>query len=529
MTYMNAGDELRYLNFFGLKDNPFPVVPDEESFYCSENIEQIIMELVYGITTGKGFMVLTGDVGLGKTTISRVIIGILEEKGIASSLVLQTACQGIDLLREINRDFGIDIKSSDTEAYGFGDQMKHLNDFLVQQNLDGKNCAIIIDDAQNLNTESLELIRMISNLETGKHKLVQILLVGQPELMDKLNTKSLRPLKSRIIIQKEAIPMNREELKGYIQFKLNHAGNTGQLVVYQSAIRRIYQITRGNFRHCNILLDRCLNVAFLLDTKQIAPKIVKKAYEDMQGNKGPIAKRTYALGFIMLLLLLVTGGAYVYNLEVRDSYETSIDAGNIQENKGLNILDDRINSGVNPANALPVAETSISEKAVFVDSAGRHSIKPLAIKLFLEFYGLSDFEAAFLAALESNQLAGAARLILDKTGYQLIDMQEVPEYIRKQYGILSYPSPLDGRDRHVLFWLPSILIDKFYYSYSGQEIYVLQEIMRKMNLYNADLDGYVGKNLMKGIVEFQKRSDLPVTGYPDAKTIFLIWHNEGKV
>ncbi|NNK86599.1 MAG: AAA family ATPase, partial [Desulfobacterales bacterium] len=177
MKASDAYEELSYLNFLGLEYNPFPVAPDDENFYFSNHIYEILSEIIHGIISRKGFMVITGDVGLGKTTISRRILSVLEEKGIETSLCFHTSYQDVELLREINRDFGIN-----TTSLLFGEQMELLNDFLVAKNKEGKNCAIIIDDAQNLNHKSLELVRMISNLEANQQKLVQILLVGQPEL-----------------------------------------------------------------------------------------------------------------------------------------------------------------------------------------------------------------------------------------------------------------------------------------------------------------------------------------------------------
>jgi len=231
-----ANEELRYLEYFGLEYNPFPVAPDNENFYISEHIDQILTELVHGIVARKGFMVLTGEIGLGKTTISRRIINILEEKGVETSLILHTFYQDVELLREINKDFGLYSDSLERS-----DQMRVLNEFLLNQSRAGKNCAIIIDDAQNLDSKSLELIRMISNLETDREKLVQILLIGQPELMDKLNSSELRQLKSRIIIKKEARPLNQNELKNYLLFKLNKAGNQGRTTITTGAFRKIHR------------------------------------------------------------------------------------------------------------------------------------------------------------------------------------------------------------------------------------------------------------------------------------------------
>ena len=203
---MELQEEMAYLKYFGLEVNPFPVAPDVEHFFLSRDIDRLITEIVHGIVTRKGFMALTGEVGLGKTTISRKIMKILEEKGVQTSLVFHTSYQDVELLRAINRDFGLLV-----DTLEFGDLMNVLQDFLLGQNMEGRNCAIIIDDAQNLSPESLELVRMISNLETDRQKLVQVLLIGQPELMEKLDSPELRQLKSRIIIKQEARPLPPEE------------------------------------------------------------------------------------------------------------------------------------------------------------------------------------------------------------------------------------------------------------------------------------------------------------------------------
>ncbi|MEA1936401.1 MAG: AAA family ATPase, partial [Thermodesulfobacteriota bacterium] len=302
-------EELRHLDYLGLKHNPFPVAPDYENFYLSEHIDRIISEIVHGIVTRKGFMILTGEVGLGKTTISRKIISTLEEKGVETSLVLHTFYRDVELLREINRDFGLH-----TDSLQLSDQMKILSDFLLRENRNGKNCAIIIDDAQNLNYRNLELIRMISNLETDSDKLVQILLIGQPELMDKLSSPRLRQLKSRIIIKEETLPLNQEELRNYILFKLNMAGNKGEITLARGSLQKIYKYSQGNFRIINILMDRCLYVTFLYNTAKIDKSIVDAAIGDLNQVKGTRKKRTVGLYIIIILGFLTVGGALYLDL-----------------------------------------------------------------------------------------------------------------------------------------------------------------------------------------------------------------------
>ena len=299
-TNKNGGyTEFDHLHFLGLAYNPFPVAPDDENFYISEHIDQILSVIIHGVVARKGFIVLTGDVGLGKTTISRKIIGILENKGVETSLVFHTAYQDKELLREINRDFGLE-----TESMLFGDQMRLLNDFLLQQDSLDKNCAIIIDDAQNLNIESIELIRMISNLEKNQRKLVQILLIGQPELMEKLNSPYLRQVKSRVIIHEEARPLNQVELTNYLMFKLNAAGNKGQIEVAPKALKRIHNHCRGNFRRLNTLMDRCLYAAYLHNTTEIGEDIVKQASSDLKDEAENQEKTTWSILAVIAVLIL---------------------------------------------------------------------------------------------------------------------------------------------------------------------------------------------------------------------------------
>ena len=480
-------EELSYLAYFGLRSNPFPVAPDDENFYFSEHIDQIVTELVHGIVTRKGFMVLTGDIGLGKTTISRWIMNILDEKKIETSLVFHTTFQDVELLAEINRDFG--IKSDGTT---FSDHMWALNQFLLDQNRNGRNCAIIIDDAQNLSRKSLELIRMISNLEAYHEKLVQILLVGQSELMEKLNTKALRQLRSRIIINKEVQPLAAKEIKNYLQFKLNSAGNKGLLSVETNAFKKLYQFTRGNFRQLNTLMDRCLYAAYLNSTKAIDRRIVTAAQMDL--NPAASKQRPWRVWIIVgLLILLLAFGVGTYTLN--SPHDRSTDQPNPTAGSGETILNSK------------------SQKLTRPSAPVEH---------FLGAYGLAAYAPAFQAALKSQRLDAVAAAVQADTGYSLIQLNRLPDGTRQRFDVLAYPNPSSNVDSYYLFWKPTISFSKFYYRLEGPHVYALQEMLAAVDLYQDALDGIVGKHLMQAILKFQEKAGLAVTGYPDATTIFLL-------
>ncbi|MCP3951668.1 MAG: AAA family ATPase, partial [Desulfobacterales bacterium] len=487
MKNQSISEESGYLEYFSLKHNPFPVAPDDENFYISEHIEEILVEIVHGILSRKGFMVLTGDIGLGKTTISRRIIGILEEKGVETSLVFQTAYQDAALLREINRDFGFKSDSLD-----LGDQLGSLNDFLLKQTQSGKNCAIVIDDAQNLNQKSLEMVRMISNLEADQQKLVQILLIGQPELLETLNSKELRQLKSRIIVRKEAQPLSVTELKNYIIFKLNLAGNNGTTTLKKNALRRLHHFSRGNLRLSNILMDRCLCVAFLYNTRKINRQIVNEAFKDLQPPR-PVPVKKKVVACLAVVLLMVLCGGFLYIGQPHSPLSAAPEVGQHKIAAPVQPPSDQLLA----ARAAP--DQPVVKKTVPKTPAGSDTI-PAPVSAFMDVHGLSWFTAEFLQALLTDQVAGVGAAIFEKTGYQLVQFQNVPVDISGQHDILAYPSPDDGREKFYLFWRPKLRVPVFYYSYQGTEIRGLQEMLAKFDLYNDTIDGNVGKNLMKAVV-----------------------------
>ncbi|MBF0588530.1 MAG: AAA family ATPase [Magnetococcales bacterium] len=259
-----------YLAYLGLKRNPFPVAPDAETFFLPARVDALIAEILHSIHTRKGFMVVTGEVGLGKTTISHRLMRILDEGKVNTALVFNTFLQGADLLEEINRDFGIDVeKGLDSRSH-----LAALNAFLIEQYHQGRNCAIVLDDAQNLTQESLELVRMISNLETNAEKLVQILMVGQTELAEKLDAHELRQLKSRIVVYGVMHPYDLDELKQYVFFRLNASGGVGNITIPDDTFKAVHQLTSGNPRLINKLMDRSLYALFAYNTQKLTRKLV---------------------------------------------------------------------------------------------------------------------------------------------------------------------------------------------------------------------------------------------------------------
>lgn len=502
--------ESAYLDFLGLEQNPFPVAPDNQNFFLSRRIDQILTDILHGITARKGFIVLSGDIGLGKTTISRRILSTLQQQGVATSLVLHTFYQDLELLIEINRDFGLKSQSP-----LFGDQMRLLRSFLLAQNRKGKNCAIIIDDAQNLNHQSLELVRMISNLEADQRKLVQILLIGQPELMRKLGQPMLRQLKSRIIIKEKALPLTLDELQNYVHYKLTLSGNRGLIEVQNSAIGKIHQFTGGNFRQVNILMERCLYVACLHNSTLISDRIVIEAYRDLEPERAekwkPIAKR-----FRLLAPLLAAVVAAVFLLFPMIGDMFSLPA---KINHSENLLSEQIPPQPAAESEKPLYFLS-PEAVAHIPDASEDT--PEAITKFLDNYQLSKFETGFYRALKRGQLFQVAEAILLESGYEIIQLQKLPDFVRGKFGVLEYPSGASGGKTFFLMWRPPVQLNDFQYAQKGPEIQKLQQMLTDLKLYKTPVDGIVDFNLMTALTQFQMQMGLPATGSPDKQTLFLL-------
>ncbi|MCP4746469.1 MAG: AAA family ATPase [Desulfobacteraceae bacterium] len=509
---------LSYLKALGLIRHPFPVAPDDEVFYCSNHIEQVIAEIEHGIQARKGFMIISGDVGLGKTTLTRRILKNLEAKNVDTSLIIHTSLKDIDLLKEINRDFGMDAGPDCAETVEFGDHLKKLNDFLLARFRQGKNCAIIIDDAQNLNRSSLELVRMISNLEADRQKLVQILLVGQSELLIKLKSSQLRQLRSRIVISKSVKQLCMEELRSYILFKLNQAGNQGRINITLNGLKKLFRLTRGNFRQVNMLMDRCLYVICNFSKKQINNRVVRTAGFDLFPESYRAEKCKITMAAAMLGCMLTVFAAYPIYSFVSGSLSQKAPALVRYYKIDEQVADDisnqndkiKLSNFVQNGNTMPLSQAAPD------------------VQTFLKAYNLEQYGPDFKMALGNGTLGRLSNKIYRQSGYRLVQLPDLPEQVRSVYGALALAQNYSDHSRWLLFWKPSFELKNFYFNYQSKEILSLQKLLAYTQFYHHRLDGIVGIQLMKSLASYQEHNKLPVTGFPDATTVFLLCHGQGR-
>lgn len=267
-----------YKEFYQLKENPFNVTADPDFFFSSAHHVEAFSHLLYGIKQRRGIIVITGEIGTGKTTLCRRLLNQLEGD-VKTALILNPSFSALQLLQIIVSDLGIEGNFRNKFAL-----VNALNRFLLEETVRGHNIAIIVDEAQNLGVRQLEQIRLLSNLETEKEKLLQIVLVGQPELSEKLKLSSLRQLNQRVTVRYHIRPLDRNELQEYIYHRLRLAGLNGtppRVQFTPSAVDLIYEKSRGTPRMVNILCDRALLAGFIAETHTIDEDILQRSVEEV--------------------------------------------------------------------------------------------------------------------------------------------------------------------------------------------------------------------------------------------------------
>ena len=265
-----------YTDFYKLNESPFNITSDPSFFFGSLVHEEAFSNILYGIISRKGIIVMTGEIGTGKTTLCRALLNRLDPR-VKTAFILNPSFSDIQLLQLILRDLGIANHQTENKL----ELTESLNAFLLDQSSQGNNVAIIIDEAQNLNVKQLEEIRLLSNLETEKHKLLQILLVGQPELFDHLKLPELRQLNQRVTVRYHITPLQPEDVKNYIQHRLKTAGSLSRIQFTQDAFLTVSMYSKGIPRLINIICDRALLAGFVKDSYTIDSDIIHQAAREV--------------------------------------------------------------------------------------------------------------------------------------------------------------------------------------------------------------------------------------------------------
>jgi general secretion pathway protein A len=294
-----------YADFFGLKQSPFSIAPDPRYLFMSERHREALAHLLYGVQGGGGFVLLTGEIGTGKTTICRCFLEQTPEN-CRVAYIFNPKLTVVELLRTVCDEFGVQVSHPGSGEVTAKDHIEPLNAFLLASHAAGQNTVLIIDEAQNLSADVLEQLRLLTNLETNTRKLLQIILIGQPELRRLLARPELEQLAQRVIARFHLDALDEAETQQYIQHRMDVAGLHGPLPFTRDALRRVHTLTTGVPRRINLLCDRALLGAYASGQHRVERAVVDKAASEVFDTLKPSAP-TRSRRPLASLTLVATG------------------------------------------------------------------------------------------------------------------------------------------------------------------------------------------------------------------------------
>lgn len=554
----------------GLKHNPFSMAADTPGYFHTEITKQILDELAFGILSRKGFLVLCGEVGVGKTSLLYQLLRRLEGEQLVTSWIFNTMLNKEELLHAIARDFGLEAPREANVAQ----LVELLQGFLVEQNAAERNCAIIVDEAHNLSLPAMEALRMLSNLEVSGRKLVQILLVGQPELKERMDEPKLRQLRSRITIYRELRAFNAEETGRYVNFKLAAAGS--QLRIAKAPLKLLHLATEGNTRMINLIMERSLYAALAFGEQELSVRVLRAAVDEIASCQIDVAARLAArrrkfvrLGaaaavlvvFAALVAPWVPGqdgsrsplalavGAYLARDAAQDAPSqpqptATADAapGADNSNTPSPAADAAVTSTA--SQKVTVAENAAPQSgaADYADAAqGNNSLTGISkpetdlantgssvavaaptqeMMAFLKPFGLEDKAGDLAVALQRHELVLFEKVL--PGGVQLLQVDRLPSESPVVFTALPWQDAVGGNPSWLVLWQPPFVVQDFYYGYRNENILALQKLLKRLGYYWGPDDGMVGPVTWRAINSFQKDMQLKRTMWPDPETVFWL-------
>jgi type II secretory pathway predicted ATPase ExeA/peptidoglycan hydrolase-like protein with peptidoglycan-binding domain len=501
-----------HLLSLGFTRNPFPQTPDADCYFRTEKLAQQSSEAFHCLTAGKGFVLLTGEVGTGKSTFLRTLMDDLLEHNCSVSFVFNTFLQGRDLLLALNRDFGL------SPGVDLAEDIDKLNQYLIERYSESKCCVLVIDDAQNLDSSSLELLRLLSSLETRQTKLLQIVLSGQPELVGLLQKTETRQLASRIVQHIQLHPLGRVECERYVNFRISRAGTDGRIVISSLANYFLHWFSKGNPRRIHTIMDRCLYGVRPGTNLEIGVQLILMgAREGGIKNQAVGSKKWPAFGLLAGLvgLAFFSSSQWIPLLTVQDGNTTSI-AISPQKN-GTQIVANKANSNHELMRNTP----NSSLKLANVEQSKRS--ENLAC---LQKFGVGDLLSDIEDGVDASKQRVTMRL-LERNG---VTMAMLPSGLKLSNNFTGktklYCSSQTAHGTWVI-WRPTFLPFELSRGNESEAILWLQERLRIHQLYNEKMDGRAGRMTLAALKTFQQQNGISSNDYVDAWTLYLLEHDFG--
>ena len=511
-----------YDKFFKFREEPFGVTPDPKFLYMSRQHEYALASLNFGMKENRGFVMLTGEVGSGKTTLIRYLLDNLGSD-IHTSLIINPMVEPLELLKLTNHDFGVECSSDTKKA-----QMDALNNFLLECYSKNEKAILVIDEAQELSHECLEFIRLLSNLETNTAKLLQVVLVGQPELRNIVSGESLKQLDQRIAVRYHLQPLDFDETVRYINHRLNIAGG-GLIKFPEQGVRFIYKYSHGIPRLINLACDRTLLHSYSESDLDIKTKTIKQSLKELE--KPRTAEDKSSSSFIRAVILPALFGIVIAIIAVMTLYNNMSNDDTVLFSKKTDdigiVRRFFIKDGI-----YMVADRSLIEETCVLNLLGIWGEKTLpdegnafkeAAKRGLSVYKLgNNFDMALKLNLPAIFYAG------DKNSKECIVVKSIKKgntfVINPMKGESIIPADeLKSRAANIIVLYKNNFSAKIS---PKTRISLLQEELKKMGLYEYYIDGIFGKRTKKALAEFQQANNIAVTGKLDENTVILLSRNE---
>ncbi len=540
-----------YLDFYGFREKPFTLTPDPRFVFLSKNHREAFAHLLYGIENRVGFMVLTGEVGSGKTTVSRALLSQLDADRHRTSLIFNPCVSAPELLQNINREFGILTDSSSGSSL-----LDALNLFLLQQKAEGRTVVLVIDEAQNLEASVLEQIRLISNLETDSEKLIQIVLLGQPEFGQTLKGNEMRQLSQRITVRYHLQPMDFPDTVDYINHRLAVAGGKGGAIFSRGALKRIYRFSGGFPRLINAACDRALLAGYAKDTARINSRIVSAGITEIKRNTAPYPQRRRLLLIPTLVILAALLAAVVYfeRPDLIDRFKGGQQAELMKKQivaKEEQTLKAPAMTGEEFSQAVAAELGKVSEpesaRRAFNILAGLWNVPPVpedgnlpfnemaqaALDRKLHLYRFSANLGTLLrfdcpAALELTVEGIPGKRFIGMLGMENEQLLVDPPIAgRKSLSFSDLEKHWSGQG--FLLWRdPMNLLAKTWFGAKGSHIQRLQGLLKDAGAYTRPLTGVYDDHTLSAVKKFQSSKGIEQDGVVGVQTLILLYGSIGR-
>ncbi|HBG08243.1 MAG: AAA family ATPase [Geobacteraceae bacterium GWC2_58_44] len=518
-----------YWEHFGFKEPPFALTPNPAFLFLSSPHQEAFAHLLFAIESRAGFIELSGEVGTGKTTIVRTLLNQLDPQSYRTALIFNPTLSPLGLLKEINDEFGL---------ASAGDEMRDLhqalNRFLLEENRAGRTVVLVIDEAQNLSVEVLEHIRLISNLETDSDKLIQIVLVGQPELKKLLARPELRQLDQRITVRYHLKPMCFADSCDYIRHRIRFAASGREPLAFSpGAVKRIFRYSGGLPRLINGVCDRALLLAYTRGCKEVSPSMAALSIADL--GKGASRRPRRALQGVAASLLLVSLAAAAFMLlrgaeepQAKTppqqaapvlSREALLNAlGALSEQENLHAAVNAVLSRWQAPPVLPVP----GQAATLRTLARQRGVTATRIAGNLDAVARLDAPALLHVAVPGAGPRMLALTAIDKDGVSVVpSLAGRSKLTREELALLwSGGATLFWKDFHAIS-------SRVKPAEKVEGVRRLQGLLKQVGCYNGPLDGNPGSKTKAAIAEFQGREQVLVDGQATGQTLLLLYRRAG--